>query len=128
MMRWAATCATLLLLCGCAAKELTREPPILAARVTFRSHLLVVRNCESRGVAPSLEAARAGGANLALVFAPSIFDAPGSANPQHPGDEATWVPIEAKPPYIAGVRAFKCPEAFIEQVSAGMKRPGEAKK
>ncbi len=124
----AAACAVLLLLCGCAAKELTKEAPIVAVRATFRSHLSLVRNCESRGVAPSLEAAKAAGANLALVFAPPIPAAPEGAKPRHPGDEATWVPIEAKPAAIAGVRAFRCPDAFVEKVAAGIKRPQEVPK
>ena len=129
MKRWAAAYAVLLLLCGCAAKELTKEaPPIVAVRATFRSHLSIVRNCESRGVAPSPEAAKAARANLALVFAAPIFAAPGTANPQYPGDEATWVPFEGNQADVAGVRAFKCPDAFIDNVTAGMKRPREVPK
>lgn len=127
MKRRVAPYAVLLLLCGCAAKELTYEAPIVAVRATFRSHLSIVRNCESRGVAPTLEAAKAAGANIGLVFAPPIVSAPGKAYPQHP-DEATWVPFEAKPVDVAGVRAFKCPDDFIEEVTAGMKRPREVPK
>ena len=126
MKRWAAACAVLLLLCGCAAKELAKEAPIVAVRATFRSHLSIVRNCESRGVAPSLEAAKAAGANFALVFAPPIPAAPDGTNPQGTGDGATWVPFEGNPRGVAGVRAFKCPDAFIEKVIAGMRRPREA--
>ena len=128
MKRWAAAYAVLLLLCGCAAKELTREASILAVRATFQSHLSIVRNCESRGVAPFPEAAKAAGANLALVFAPPIIPAPGGAIPQNPGDEATWVPFKGNSAGVAGVRAFKCPDAFIEKVTAGMKQPQEVPK
>lgn len=125
--------AVLVLLCGCAAKELTREvPPIVAVRATFPSHLSLVRTCESRGVAPTLEAAKAAGANLALVFAHPTFAAPGMTNPQHPGDKATWVPFELKEAdlagYVIGVRAFKCPDAFIDNVTAGMKQSREVPK
>jgi len=128
LKRRVAAYAVLLLLCGCAAKELTKEAPIVAVRATFRSHLSIVRNCESRGVAPTSEAAKAAGANLALVFAPPIVPVPGGANPQYTGDEATWVPFDGRQADVAGVRAFKCPDAFIERVTAGMKQPREVPK
>lgn len=128
MTRWATACVVLLLLCGCAVKKPTWEPPITAVLVTFRSHLSIVRNCESRGVAPTVEAAKAAGANLALVFAPPFFAAPGRASPQNAGDDATWVPLRAKPAGIAGVRAFKCPDAFVDKVTAGIDRLREVPK
>lgn len=127
MTRRALASAALLLLGGCAAvKPPVREPPIAAVRVTFRSHLSLVRNCESRGVAPTLEAARETGANIALVFATPISAASERANPGHPGDAAAWIPVALKDVGFAGVRAFKCPEAFVEKVAAEMKRPREA--
>lgn len=111
----------------------TRElPPILVVRASFRSHLSIVRNCESRGVAPTSEAAKAAGGNLALVFAHPTFAAPGMTSPQLPGDNATWVPFESKEAdlagYVVGVRAFKCPDAFIDNVTAGMKQSREVPK
>ncbi len=129
MTHSAVACAALLLLCGCAAtKPAAWEPPITAVRATFRSHLSVVRNCESRGVAPSVEAARAAGANLALVFAPPVSVVPACANPQELAEDATWVPLAARPAALAGVRAFKCPDAFVDKIVAEIKRPREAPK
>ncbi len=128
MKHWSAACIVLLLLGGCAAKKPTWEPPIAAVRVTFGSHLAIVRNCESRGATPTIEAAKAAGANLALVFAPAISAAPGKVNSQYAGDNATWVLLDAKPAGMAGVRAFRCPDAFIERVTAGKKRPQEVPK
>lgn len=124
--RGAAACAALLLACGCAARQ-TWRPPILAVRVTFRSHLSLVRNCESRGVAPTLEEAKAAGANLGLVFEPPYRGASGNANPQGAGGEPAWIPVERNPAGFSGVRAFRCPEAFVEKVAAEMKRPREAR-
>ncbi len=129
MRRRAAACAALLLLCGCAAtKPAAWEPSITAVRATFRSHLSVVRSCESRGVAPTLEAAKAAGANLALVFASPMPAASDKVNPQALREEATWIPLEAKPAAIAGVRAFKCPDVFLDNIVVEMKRPREAAK
>lgn len=136
MKRRAAACAMLLLLCGCAAKELTKEPtkefpPIVVVRANFRSHLSVVRNCESRGVAPTAEAARAAGANLAVVFAEPRSGAPDRADSPRPIDNAVWVPFGPQPAHrgeVVGVRAFKCPDAFVDNVAARMKPPRDAPK
>ena len=125
--RWAAACAVLLLMC--AADGLTGEPvagtQIVVVRATFRSHLAIVQNCESRGLASSVAFAKATGANLALVFAPLLYTAPGRTNPQYPDNVATWVPFEGNPADIAGVRAFMCRDAFIEKVTAGIKAQRE---
>ncbi len=128
MKRRAAACVGLLLLCGCAVKPPSREPSIVAVRVTFRGHMSVIRNCQSRGVAPTVEAAEAAGANLALVFAAPTPPAPGGPSPQRPGEDATWVPFGAKPAGIAGVRAFKCPDDFVDNIVARRKRPPEVAK
>lgn len=126
MKRGATACAALLLTCGCAARQ-AWEPPIVAVQVTFRSHLSIVRNCDSRGVAPTLEAAKAAGANLALVFGPPVTGASGGANPQGVGAEPAWVPVLRNPAGFSGVRAFKCPETFVQEVAAEAKRPREAR-
>ena len=124
--RGAAACAALLLTCGCAAKQAWR-PPILAVHITFRSHLSLVRHCESRGVAPTLEEAKVAGANLGLVFEPPNRGASGNADPQDAGGGPAWIPVVWNPAGFAGVRAFRCPEAFLEKVAAEMKRPREAR-
>ncbi len=140
MTRRAAAFAAILLLCGCAAAKpaagpaagapaaAPAGPQITAVRATFRSHLSVVRNCESRGVAPTIEAAKSAGANLALVFAPPLPAPPGKAATRERAGDETWVLIGAKPAAVAGVRAFKCPDAFVEKVTAEANRPPEATK
>ncbi len=127
MKLWAAVCAVPLAVCACAAKQPRKEPPIAAVRITFRSHLSAVRSCEDRGLVPSPEAAKASGANLALVFAPPAPAVPGK-NPPDAGDEPAWLPFEGETDGVAGVRAFRCPDVFVEGVVAGMKRAREGGK
>lgn len=126
MKRRAAACAALLLTCGCAARH-AWEPPIVAVQVTFRSHLSLVRNCDGRGVAPTLEAAKAAGANLGLVFGSPLPGASVTANPRDAGDEPAWIPVVRNPAGFFAVRAFKCPETFVEKVAAETMRPREAR-